>query len=263
MSSTTSWDSLVAQRLKHLPAMGETRVWSLGQKDPGEGNGDPLQYSCLQNPWWEELGRLHSTGSQRVRHNWMTSFSLFTFHHRGLECKSRKSETPGETGKSGLRVQTEAGQRQIEICQENALVIGNTLFQQHKRWLYTWTSPDGQHRNQIDYILCSRRWRSSIQSAKTRPGADCGSDHQLLIAKFRLKLKKVGKTTRPFKYDLNQIPYDYTVEVTNGLEIRSKRVPEQLWMEVHNIVGSSDQNQPQEKEMQQGKMVVWGGLINS
>ena len=102
-----------------------------------------------------------------------------------------------------------------EFCQENALVRANTLFQQHRRRLYTWTSPDGQYRNQIDYILCSQRWRSSIQLAKTRQGADCGSDHQLLIAKFRLKLKKVGKTTRPFRYDLNQIPYDYTVEVTN------------------------------------------------
>ena len=81
----------------------------------------------------------------------------------------------------------------------------------HKRWLYTWTSPDGQYQNQIDCILCSWRWRSSIQSAKIRPGADCGSDHQLLIAKFKLKLKKVGKTTRPLRYDLNQIPYNYTV----------------------------------------------------
>ena len=75
---------------------------------------------------------------------------------------------------------------------------------------------------QIDYILCSQRWRSSIQSAKTRPGADCGSDYELLIAKFRLKLKKVGKTTRPFSYDLNQIPDDYTVKVTNrfkGLDL--------------------------------------------
>ena len=65
------------------------------------------------------------------------------------------------------------------------------------------------------YILCSQRWRSSTQSAKTRPGADCGSDHELVIAKFRLKLKRVGETTRPFKYDLNQIPHDYTVEVRN------------------------------------------------
>ena len=105
--------------------------------------------------------------------------------------------------------------RLIEFCQENALVIANTLFQQHMRRLYTWTSPDSQYQSQTDYILRSQRWRSSIQSAKTRLGADCGSDHEPLIAKFRLKLKKVGKTTRPFRYDLNQIPYDYTVEVTN------------------------------------------------
>ena len=91
----------------------------------------------------------------------------------------------------------------MEFWQENALVIANSVFQQHKRRLYMWTSPDGQYQNQIDYILCSQRWRSSIQSAKTRPEADCGSDYELLIAKFRLKLKKVGKTTRPFRYDLN------------------------------------------------------------
>ena len=95
-----------------------------------------------------------------------------------------RQETPGVTGKFGLGIQNEAGQRQIQFCQENALVIANPLFQQHKRRLYTWTSPDGQHQNQIDYILCSQRWRSSIQSAKTRPGADCGSDHELLIAKL-------------------------------------------------------------------------------
>ena len=74
----------------------------------------------------------------------------------------------------------------------------------------------------MDCILCSQRWRSSIQSAKTRLEADCGTDHELLNAKFRLKLKKVGKTSRSFKYDLNQIPYDYTVEVTNrfkGLDL--------------------------------------------
>ena len=92
------------------------------------------------------------------------------------------------------------------FCQENALLIANTLFQQHKRRLYTWTSPDGQHRNQTDYILCSQRCRSSIQSTKTRLGGDCSSDHEHLIAKFRLKLKKVGETTTPFRYDLNQIP---------------------------------------------------------
>ena len=122
--------------------------------------------------------------------------------------KVGSQEIPGVTGKFGLRVQNETGQRLTDFCQENTLVTANTLFQQHKRWLYTWIAPICQYWNQIDYILCCWRWRSSIQSAKIRLGADCGSHHEL-IAKFRLKLKKVEKTTRPFRYDLNQIPYDY------------------------------------------------------
>ena len=81
--------------------------------------------------------------------------------------KVGSQETPGVTGKFGFGVQNEACQRLTEFCQENSPVIPNTLFQQHKRRLYTWTSPDGQHQNQIDYILCSQRWRSCIQSAKT------------------------------------------------------------------------------------------------
>ena len=120
--------------------------------------------------------------------------------------KVGSQELPGVTGKFGLGVQNEAGQRLTQFCQENAMVIANNLFQQHKKIFYTWTSPDGQYRNQTDYIICSQRWGSCIQSAKIRLGADCGSSHELLIAKFRLKLKKVGKTTRPFRYDLNQIP---------------------------------------------------------
>ena len=111
--------------------------------------------------------------------------------------KVGSQETPGVTGKFGLGKWNEAEQRLIEFCQENALVIANTLFHQHKRRLYTWTSPDGQHRNQIDYILCSQRQRSSAKNKTS-------SDHELLIAKFRLKSKKVGKTSRPFRYDLNQ-----------------------------------------------------------
>ena len=124
--------------------------------------------------------------------------------------KVGSQEIPGVIGKFGLGLHNEAGQKLIEFGQENALVIPNTLFQQHKRRLYTWTSRDGQYLNQIDYTFCRQRWRNSIYSAKTRPGADCGSDHELLIAKFRLKLKTVGKTTRPFRYDPNQIPNDYT-----------------------------------------------------
>ena len=112
--------------------------------------------------------------------------------------KVGSQETPGVTGKFGLGVQNETWKKLMEFCQENALVIADILFQQHKRRLDRWTSPDGQHWNHIDYILCSRRWRRSIQSAKTRPGADCGSEHELLIVKFRFKLNKVEKTIRPF-----------------------------------------------------------------
>ena len=96
----------------------------------------------------------------------------FLFILGDWNAKVGSQETPGVTGKFGLGVQNEAEQRLIEFCQENALVIASTHFQQHKRSLYTWTSPDGQYCNQTDYILCSQRWRSSIQSAKTRLRAD-------------------------------------------------------------------------------------------
>ena len=104
--------------------------------------------------------------------------------------KVGSQETPGVIAKFGLGVQNEAGQRQIEFCQENILVVANILFQQHKRRFYTWTSTDGQHQNQIDYILCSQRWRSSIESAKTRPGADCGSDMNSLLPNSDLNWRK-------------------------------------------------------------------------
>ena len=91
--------------------------------------------------------------------------------------------------------------------------------------------------NRIGYVVCSQKWRRSIQSVKSRPRADRGSDHELLIAQFKLKLKIVGKTTMPIRYDLSQIPYDYIVEVTNGfngLDLKD-RVPEELWIEICNI----------------------------
>ena len=98
-----------------------------------------------------------------------------------------------------------------------------------------------------------------MQSAKTGPGADSGSDHELLIVKFRFKLKTVGKTTRPFRYDLNQIPYNYTVEVRNrfnGLALID-RVPEELWMEVRDIVQETGiKTIPMEKNYQKSKMAV-------
>ena len=177
--------------------------------------------------------------------------------------KVGNQEVTGVTGKFGLGVQNGAGQRLTELCQENALVIANTLFQQNKRCIYMWTSSESQYWNQIDYILCSLTWRSSIQSAKTRPGVDWGSDHELLIAKYRPELKKVGKTTRPLRYDLNQIPY--TVEVTN----RFKRLDliDSAWRTMDRgskqWIGGSDQNISKKKKCNKGKMVGSGGLTNS
>ena len=115
-----------------------------------------------------------------------------------MNAKVGSQEIPGVTGKFGQE-QNEAVQRLTEFCQGNALVIANTLFQQHKKQLYTWTSPDGQYQNQTDYILCSQSWKSSIQSERKKKdgealqsqqkqlGADCGSDYEHRMAKFRFK----------------------------------------------------------------------------
>ena len=118
--------------------------------------------------------------------------------------KVGSQEIPGLTRKFGLGLQNEAGQR-LTVLPRECIGRKSTNFQQHKRQLYTWTSPDGQFWNQIDCILCSLRWRSSILSAKTRwLRSGCGSDYELPIAKSRLILKKVRETTRPFRYDLNK-----------------------------------------------------------
>ena len=113
-------------------------------------------------------------------------------------------------------------------------------------------------------IFCSQRWRSSIQSAKTRLGADCGSEHELLTAKFRLKLKKTGKTTRTFRYDLNQIPYDYTVRNRfKGLDLID-RVPDELWTEVHDIVQEPGiKTIPMEKKCKEAKWLSEEAFTNS
>ena len=124
----------------------------------------------------------------------------------------------------------------------------NESYERMNEWMNQW--------NHIDYILCSQRWRSSIQSAKTRLGDDCGSDHEPLIAKFRLKFKEVGKTTRPLRYDLNQIPYDYTVEVRNRFKVLDliDRVPDELWNEVHDIVQETGiKTIPMEKKCKKAK----------
>ena len=152
-----------------------------------------------------------------------------SFHYRGMECKSRKSR--------------------------------NTWS---NRQIWSWNTE--WSRTKANRILPREHTgHSKHPLPTTQPGADCGSDHELLIAKFRLKLKKVGKTSRPFRYDLNQISSDYTVEVRNrfkGLDLID-RVPDELWADSWHWTGDREQDHPQEKEMQKSKMAVWGGLTNS
>jgi len=131
--------------------------------------------------WPLLLKKLKSNSSVKTRPSRTNTKKRCPFHNRGLNAKVGSQEIPGVKGNFGHGAQNEAEHRLTEFCQENTLVMANTLFQQHKRRLYTWTSPDGQHQNQIDYILCSQRWRISIQSAKTRPQGNCSSDHELLL----------------------------------------------------------------------------------
>ena len=162
----------------------------------------------MPNPWWWRNCSWMIL-QRPTNHHRTNTKERCPFHHRGLECKNRKSRDTWKNRQvwswSTKWSRTKANR---VLSREHTFCQANTHFQQHKRWLNTWMSPDGQYWNQIDYILSRKIWRSSIQPAKTRPGADCGLDHELLINKFRLKLKRVGKATRPFRYDLNQIPYD-------------------------------------------------------
>ena len=187
--------------MQYLDAVSKMTKWSLFFSTASLSISGDLHLFSDQYYWinWSWMVLWRPTRSFRSN-----TPKICPLHQRWLECKSRKWINTWSNRQIGLGVKNEAEQSLIEFCQENTLVIANILFQQHKRRLYTWTSPDGQYQNQIDYILCSQRWRSSINSAKTRLGADCGSNHELLIAKFRLKLNKVGKTTRLFRYDLNQ-----------------------------------------------------------
>ena len=156
-----------------MDAISKTTEWSHFQ-------GKPFNITVIQVWSWMVL-------NSDLKSSRTNTPKRCPFHYRGLECKSRKPRDTWSNRQIWPWSTEWSRERLIEFCQENTLVIANTLFQQHKRRLYTWTSPDGQHRNQTQSILCSKRWRSSIQSTKTTPGADCGLDHELLIAKFRLE----------------------------------------------------------------------------
>ena len=147
-----------------------------------------------------------------------------------MECKSRKSRNTWNNRQIWPWSTEWSKEKANRVLPREHIGHRKHPLPKHKRRRYTWTSPYGQYQNLIDYILCSQRWRSLIQLAKTRRGADYGLDHELFIAKFRHKMNKVRKTTRSSNYDLNQIPYDYTVGVTNrfkGLDLID-RVPGEL-----------------------------------
>ena len=165
--------------------------------------------------------------------------------------KIGNKEEPEVTGKFGLGNRNAAGNRLVEFCQENKLIITNTCFKQPNRRLYTWTSPNGKHRNQIDFIVCSKRWRSSVLSVSTRPGADCGTDHQLLLATFRIKLRKNQELVKPTRYDLENIPYTYQVNVNNRVSelALQDNEPEETWTKIHKIITEEAKQQIPRVEM--------------
>jgi len=160
-----------------------------------------------------------------------------------FNAKAGEGEEAGVVDRHGLGVRNHAGDRLVQFCQENKFTIANTLFIQPKRRLYTWTSPDGLHRNQIDYFLCQQRWKSSIMAVKTLPGADCGSDHQLLIAKIRLRLCKIKRPTTQGRLDTANLSTQYAIEVKNRFDLLSfdDKHPDDIWAEVRQSISESAQ----------------------
>ena len=156
-----------------------------------------------------------------------------------LNSKVRKCDFPTEHfGKFGLGNCNDRGEVLVAFCEQNKLSVMNTFFDHHPRRLYTWVSPDGRTRNQIDYILAQTRWKSSFKNVKTLPGADCGSDHQLLVGQVRLKLKVITRDPIIPRYDVTKI--SSTVEVSNKFEellaVEEPVQPEELWGEMKRIM---------------------------
>jgi len=157
-----------------------------------------------------------------------------------LNAKVGKQEMPSATcGRFGLGDQNSRGEDLLEFCSSNNMVITNTLFEHHPRHLYTWTSPDRKTCNQIDYIIFSQKWKSSLKSVRTRPGADCNSDHQLLTADIRFRLKKMARPPPPMRREYKSLDNQYTVIVENKfetlLQCEEDKTPEGLWNEGKEI----------------------------
>ncbi|KAG1680289.1 Craniofacial development protein 2 [Nymphon striatum] len=165
--------------------------------------------------------------------------------------KVGSTRDPGITGSWGLGDRNERGQRLVDFCKENSLIIANTMFKQPKRRLYTWTTPDQNYRNQIDYIICQNRWKSGLVTTKTLPGADCGTDHELLIAKIKIKLKKNDRLQKQEdRFDTEAIPLKYTIAVSNRFTVLETKAmdPEELWKNVKDtILDEASKNIPKRK----------------
>ena len=155
-----------------------------------------------------------------------------------FNAKVGKSDTgsPECCGRWGLGVRNEAGDRLVDFATGNGLAIMNTRFQQHSRRLYTWTSPDGQSKNQIDYILAKHRWKTSIRKCRTYPGADCDSDHQLLMAKVQLRLKVLPKPDNLLRFNLDQNTEEFAVQIENRFQalscLEEESTPDQIWQQM-------------------------------
>ena len=150
----------------------------------------------------------------------------------------------------------ERGQMLVDLCIENRLAIGNSFFKHHPRRLFTWTSPDGKTKNQIDYILVKKRWKSSIQQTKTYPGTDCGTDHELLVSTIKIKLRKMKKPESPVRCDLTQIPEEYGIEIKNIfgilMAVEEEMGPDELATHAQQILLSTAKNRiPKRKAKRQ------------
>ena len=171
--------------------------------------------------------------------------------------KVGQDETNGTTGRLGLGERNERGDQLVEFCSRNDLLIMNTFFKLHARRLYTWISPDQTTRNQIDYIICKTRWRISVRRVTTLPGAECGTDHNMLIEDVKIKLKRIKRAKQTPKYDVENIGLEFAVEVENrfnGIQL-ADREPEELWSDIRDIVKeTTDKMAPKAKRK---KVTKW------
>ncbi|XP_042885955.1 craniofacial development protein 2-like [Penaeus japonicus] len=158
-----------------------------------------------------------------------------------MNAKVGKNPTPNKTcGRFGLGEKNERGDRLIEFCSANNMLITNTMFEHHPRHLYTWTSPDMKTRNQIDYIILNQKnGKSCVKNVKTRPGADCNSDHQLLAAEIKLQLKKLTQPPQLIRFNYNTLDNNYSVKISNSfealLQCEDEKNPNELWNEGKDI----------------------------